>query len=500
MNETSPEQSRSTTFEIVPERYETIATAYPGTTDGQISSTKQTIKPALPDINYPIPFTQTIAPNIRAEIEKEGKLELPEVISQPTTYTYPSFNATRITSPKPVGIVPNRLRGKAHLICKEDGLQFGINTLFPFTGQIFARDRKPAAQCYFTFHEATSVRVMMPYSTCGIRNIEQQSPETQYHMQIIVIFQQKDNTSTMQSFLTQCIHQKVQYRKQVIPKRIEEALEELRLVPMKLEHKAQIPECMMRIVTEEEHGHGDDGTEIEIVNLGQPMRIEWSLVPESDAYGFHVRNCTVRDTVSNTEYVVIDEQGCSTDINIFSHPHYDTYHDIARVHWHAFKVPDINQLSIKCSIEICTDIPDTTSGLTNCDNIPSPPFCPDLITSATNALLSDYEKKVIRKRREHKSFQQHVHADICFGDKKDEYCSSENYQTDRERHINMFKDNSRKQYCFPRLWLTIWTGLSVLTALLAITVYGYCHCSRRRRYASIKLTANSKITTTKQQQ
>lgn len=125
----------------------------------------------------------------------------------------------------------------------------------------------------------------------------------------------------------------------------------------------------------------------------------------------------MRDTLSNEEYVVIDQQGyicivrkinfilhrnvlqnktkknemtrtlkvviiqkknemknnfsCSTDINIFSHPHYDTYHDIARVHWHAFKVPDINQLTIKCSIEICTDIPDTISGLTSCDSIPS---------------------------------------------------------------------------------------------------------------------------------
>lgn len=50
---------------------------------------------------------------------------------------------------------------------------------------------------------------------------------------------------------------------------------------MKLEHKAQVPECRMRIVTEEEHGHGDDGSEIEVVNLGQPMRIEWNLLPES---------------------------------------------------------------------------------------------------------------------------------------------------------------------------------------------------------------------------
>ncbi|VDK57593.1 unnamed protein product [Gongylonema pulchrum] len=100
-------------------------------------------------------------------------------------------------------------------------------------------------------------------------------------MQIIVVFQQKDNTSSMQSFLAQCLHQKIQYQKQVIPKRIEEALEELRLIPAKLEQKAPVPECVMRIVTEEEHGHGEDGTEANIVDLGQPMRIEWSLVPES---------------------------------------------------------------------------------------------------------------------------------------------------------------------------------------------------------------------------
>lgn len=49
---------------------------------------------------------------------------------------------------------------------------------------------------------------------------------------------------------------------------------------MKLEHKVQVPECRMRIITEEEHGHGDDSSEIEFVNLRQPMRIEWILLPE----------------------------------------------------------------------------------------------------------------------------------------------------------------------------------------------------------------------------
>ncbi|VDN01746.1 unnamed protein product [Thelazia callipaeda] len=321
--------------------------------------------------------------------------------------------------------------GKAHVVCKGNGLQFRITTLFPFSGQIFARDRKSSPQFVLPLTFVSFVSIF-----------SEQRAETQYHMQIVVVFQQKNNTSTVQSFIAQCLHQKIHYQKQQIPKRIEEALEELHLIPAKLQQKAPIPECMMRIVTEQEHGHGDDGTEVDTVSLGQAMRIEWSLIPESDAYGFHVRNCTVRDMLSDEEYQVIDERGCSTDINIFSHPHYDTYHDTARVHWHAFKVPDSSQLSIKCFMEICTDIPDMKSGLSNCDSIPSPPFCPDLVTSSTNALIFD---EVIRKRRDHALSQQHVHADICFGDSKDKYCNSTIYQADRKQHISLINGMNLSQ-------------------------------------------------------
>ncbi|VDN82983.1 unnamed protein product [Brugia pahangi] len=330
INETLLEEGRSTTIENTAEKYDTTTTTtttitttttttttYLELVDDHSSSIKFTVKPLLAAINNTtlslhqttiIPKTET-----KSEIEMKHKMEIinknSTIISQPlqiSTLSYPSLSPSLSLSPSSfnihnviettsvplhsttvsTGIVLNRLRGKARLICKEDGLQFEITTLFPFTGQIFAHNRKPAAECYFTFNEANLIRVTMPYSTCGMRNSGEQRPETQYHMQIIVIFQQKDNTSTMQSFLTQCVHQKVQYQKQIIPKHIEEALEELRLIPTKLEHKAQIPECMMRIVTEEEHGHGDDGTEVDVVNLGQPMRIEWSLLPESGFLAF----------------------------------------------------------------------------------------------------------------------------------------------------------------------------------------------------------------------
>jgi hypothetical protein len=32
--------------------------------------------------------------------------------------------------------------GKAKVICEETGVDFGVKTVFPFSGQIFAYDRK----------------------------------------------------------------------------------------------------------------------------------------------------------------------------------------------------------------------------------------------------------------------------------------------------------------------------------------------------------------------
>ncbi|CAJ0961287.1 unnamed protein product, partial [Mesorhabditis belari] len=56
------------------------------------------------------------------------------------------------------------------------------------------------------------------------------------------------------------------------------------------------------------------------------------------AYGFHVHNCVVRDSFNGIEHQIIDRHGCSTDLQILTHPHYDTYHDQAAAKLWAFKV------------------------------------------------------------------------------------------------------------------------------------------------------------------
>lgn len=53
-----------------------------------------------------------------------------------------------------------------------------------------------------------------------------------------------------------------------------------------------------------------------------------------------------------------------------AHPYYDTYHDIARVQLGAIKLPDHTQLSVKCEVEICTEISDAI-GVNSCAQIPT---------------------------------------------------------------------------------------------------------------------------------
>ena len=42
----------------------------------------------------------------------------------------------------------------------------------------------------------------------------------------MVVVTQEDGSTTVQSYMAQCVQQKIQYNKQTLPRRIEEALEE----------------------------------------------------------------------------------------------------------------------------------------------------------------------------------------------------------------------------------------------------------------------------------
>ncbi|VDM53292.1 unnamed protein product [Angiostrongylus costaricensis] len=387
-------QSTSTFTESVPEtttKWPKLSLTY---TQPPILSTQETYpqQPAAFGTVPPLPTTTTReqpllmsfphpTPASGAPQSCSFTSEMPTTVSQLPTTSVGSTSTMRKTE------VMNRIIGKVRVVCKEDGIEFSASTLFPFTGQIFANNRRRVPNCSHNIVNTVAPKVFLPFLECGVKNTgDQRDSRAQYHMQVVMVIEQSDGTSTVQSFMAQCVQQKIHYDKQTLPRRIEEALEELRLVATKLEQKAPLPQVEMK----------------------------------ADAYGFHVKNCIVKDDIINVEHKMIDELGCSTDLTIFAHPHYDTYHDTASSHLWAFK----------------------------------PPFCPDLITSPPNSILYDAEGAFLKRRRQvGREFTQSVRAALCTGPA----CDSQPLRFDKR--------------CFDLHWVAASTGLSFASLVFAVIIH-----------------------------
>jgi hypothetical protein len=131
------------------------------------------------------------------------------LLGQPIPPSYqPPTTIPPITIPipgqRPKEMIPNRIRGKSRIICEESGVEFGFRPLFPFTGQIFAHDRKRVPSCVHNFNQAYNVNVSFSYAECGIANNRNDSYSADYHLQIIVMFEQPNGETSIQSFIAQC--------------------------------------------------------------------------------------------------------------------------------------------------------------------------------------------------------------------------------------------------------------------------------------------------------
>jgi hypothetical protein len=108
------------------------------------------------------------------------------------------------------------------------------------------------------------------------------------------------------------------------------------------------PTCTMRIC----NSNGDDISQAEI---GDQLMLKVEVSPR-EIYGGFARNCiarTVDDDNDETVYTVTDENGCSTDPDIFRDWDYDPVAGHLTAIFDAFKFPDGNTIKFKCNIRVC---------------------------------------------------------------------------------------------------------------------------------------------------
>ncbi|GMT28358.1 hypothetical protein PFISCL1PPCAC_19655, partial [Pristionchus fissidentatus] len=270
-------------------------------------------------------------------------------------------------------LIDNRIKGMAHILCIEDGVEVNALTVRPFDGTV-ATIVDGKRKCVHSFTgSTTNISIFFPFEDCGIKNKKNQA-NAKWDTQVVFSFPNNDD-----SFLIQCETQSLKYDKGTLPMRLEESLEEFQLIPIKIEQKAPLPTILWsltdRNVTE--------------VDIGTQQVMYFNLTPETEAYGFHVKNCFVIDEKNGEHHSVIDRKGCSSDMAAFTHPQYNTFDDTMRSDWMAFKLPDHDSLHISCSYTICPDFPSSSGDNSSvCSTIPAPPLCPRTLATPFNSLTS----------------------------------------------------------------------------------------------------------------
>ncbi|GMS97947.1 hypothetical protein PENTCL1PPCAC_20122, partial [Pristionchus entomophagus] len=273
----------------------------------------------------------------------------------------------------------NRIKGMAHILCMDSDTMRGVEvnalTVFPFEGTVstLLNGKKECEKKFESNSGSTNVSVFFPYEECGLMK---QNPDgsTEWDVQVLFTF-----PSSEESFLVQCQSQSIKYDKGSVPRRFEESLEEFQLIPIKIEQKAPLPTVLWSLTE-------NNSTEVDI---GTSQVMYFNLTPETEAYGFHVKNCFVIDEKSGDRHPVIDRKGCSSDMAAFTHPQYNTLDDTITSDWMAFKLPDHDSLHISCSYSICPDFPSSSGDNSSfCSTIPTPPLCPRTVATPFNSLSS----------------------------------------------------------------------------------------------------------------
>uniref|UniRef100_A0A1I7WHP5 ZP domain-containing protein n=1 Tax=Heterorhabditis bacteriophora TaxID=37862 RepID=A0A1I7WHP5_HETBA len=333
---------------------------------------------------------------------------------------------------------------KAHVICKEDGIEFSATTVFPFSGQIFANDRKRIPRFILLQNFVINRKIYLTkisvnpggkhaiwylqyYKVFLIKQLNSnfiliEKKGNFYCFSLIYqFFCVKIGTILILFFiLFLCLSDEVfSIKLSCLILRCSDLVFNsalLRLVNTKLEQKAPLPLVEMKIVVDQHH---EFGPEVSEVDIGMPLAVQWRLLPESEN----------KDKSMSIEITFLREPSGRDNFLI---------------------VPDHARLRIKCDVAICSDISSSTSNRSNCALIPSvilkikyltyslqinsgklfcienvtnkkalqPPFCPDLITSPSNSILYDAEGAFSKRRRdiEHREETQSVKAALCMGE------------------------------------------------------------------------------------
>ncbi|CEF69910.1 Zona pellucida domain-containing protein [Strongyloides ratti] len=234
----------------------------------------------------------------------------------------------------------------AVVLCDSNSIGIKLD-IFNFNGgRIFPSRHDGIYKCisYYPKNSSTiTYRLPLNASDCGVWNFKKSDKflSVEYTITVIVSFHPQKLTEDDKLYNLKCVYNAMHQSLN--------ALMEISTFSNKnLIHEEGIPDCHYSL-----HRNSIDGPSIGKVNIGEKVFHTWKC--NNPAFAMKVYQCYVGDG-SSRKYLIIDETGCSKDINILPDLIYSSSLNLVYSEAKVFKFAQSSQMHFSCLILLCPKV------------------------------------------------------------------------------------------------------------------------------------------------
>uniref|UniRef100_A0A0N5AR60 ZP domain-containing protein n=1 Tax=Syphacia muris TaxID=451379 RepID=A0A0N5AR60_9BILA len=229
--------------------------------------------------------------------------------------------------------------GTPKILCKETDLSLDIVTAKPFRGNIFVKGRAKEPSCKQSYSANNSNLYSLSLGKCGMQRLRTVNPRgVNFLVTVIVSFHPAGFiTKNDRAFHVKCFYMETD-------KTVSSGINISTIPAIELYNEQKMPTCTYSV-----RRNSPNGQELTFANVGEKIYHVWECTGAE--MGMIVKNCIV--TNGEEKHIVLDSNGCSTDLALLSQLQYDKSLMLAYAQSQAFKYADSNQLFFTCQITLC---------------------------------------------------------------------------------------------------------------------------------------------------
>uniref|UniRef100_A0A1I7WYD3 ZP domain-containing protein n=1 Tax=Heterorhabditis bacteriophora TaxID=37862 RepID=A0A1I7WYD3_HETBA len=244
--------------------------------------------------------------------------------------------------------------GKAEVECGDETIEVVFLTEAIFEGRIFVIGHANDTRCFSRNTGRRTTSIIINKSECGVVTTRSQSPPGLFsNVKIMISFHDEFITKVDRGYEISCFYMQAD---KTVTYPITVATQGI----AGLTEIAEMPRCRYEVIDPETKDA------VDVVTVGSKLLHRWTCDSTApDLWCMTVHSCRVEDG-SGTEFMILDEKGCSIDRYLLDNLEYGPGALQAQKEAHAFKFADKVVVNFQCSVRL--DIRNGECAIPKCED------------------------------------------------------------------------------------------------------------------------------------